>query len=92
MTDRYTLRETIFDLLHKERERQDAKWSFPQEHSIAEWITILAEEFGEAAMEANELHFRGERRAEFETELIQVAAVCVSILEHMNRAQEEELL
>lgn len=66
-----------------ERVRQDKKWGFPQTRTIAEWIMILAEEFGEASQEANEVHFRDKETGELEDELIQTAAVIVSMLEHM---------
>ena len=69
-----------------ERDRQDAKWGFPQENTYCEWSSILAEETGELAKELNELNFgRGsvDRMAE---EAVQVAAVVLSILEHQEIA------
>lgn len=69
-----------------ERDRQDAKWGFPQENTYCEWSSILAEETGELAKELNELNFgRGsvDRMAE---EAVQVAAVALSILEHQEIA------
>ena len=75
--------QDIFDLIHAERLRQDKLWGFPQCNNIAEWGIILAEEFGEAIKEINELHFNNGNYNKVETELIQLAAVCVSIIEHI---------
>lgn len=36
-----------------ERDRQDAKWGYPQENTYCEWSSILAEEAGELAKELN---------------------------------------
>ena len=38
----------LLDEVRSERERQEAKWG-PQTHDRSWWLTILAEEFGEAA-------------------------------------------
>jgi NTP pyrophosphatase (non-canonical NTP hydrolase) len=83
------LREHYLQAIRDERTRQDRKWGFPQHRSTAEWMTILAEEVGEVAMEANEVHFRARDRSELVTELVQVAAVCVSWLEHMSEGEVE---
>jgi NTP pyrophosphatase (non-canonical NTP hydrolase) len=40
-----------------ERARQDEKFGDQSAHSPVEWISILTEEVGEAAREANDLHF-----------------------------------
>lgn len=81
--------ERILTEITKERLRQNQKWGFPQYRTTAEWCTILAEEFGEVSMEANECHFRAKDSAELEVELIQVAAVCVSWLEHIRAGAVE---
>lgn len=47
----------IFRDIFHERMMQDSKWGV-QDHSQMVWLGILAEEFGEAAKEVNELHFR----------------------------------
>lgn len=85
-------REVIFDKIALERIRQDGKWG-EQNHSPIEWIAILGEEFGEVSKEALELWFgRWEtpevysaKVALYEKELIQVAAVAVSMLECLYR-------
>jgi len=84
-----------------ERLRQDAKWGV-QNHSQMIWLGILAEEFGEAAKEINELHFRPgdavhidnsheckpHRIERVRAELIQVAAVAVAMVESLDRRGE----
>ena len=73
------LREVEF-----ERKLQDKKWG-EQNHPQMDWLGILAEEFGEAAKECNEFHFRQIRRIELREELIQVAAVAVAMIESLDR-------
>lgn len=48
---------SVLNEVGDERFRQDKKWGV-QNHSQMVWLGILAEEFGEAAKEVNELHFR----------------------------------
>lgn len=74
----------------RERQRQDAKWG-AQRHSWPEWMTILMEEIGEAAMAANQLYWSsggGKRIAPLRKELIQSAAVIVAIVEHIDELME----
>lgn len=73
-----------------ERCRQDIKWG-PQDHNQMIWLGILAEEFGEAAKECNEFYFRDTTEGRFQTlrhELIQTAAVCVAMIESLDRNGE----
>ena len=73
-----------------ERKRQDEKWG-QQNHNPCEWIAILGEEFGEASKEALEAHFnypgesKEDRLLRYRKELIQVAAVAVSMIESVDR-------
>lgn len=65
----------------EERSRQDAKWG-EQNHSPLKWMLILMEEVGEASkaiLERNE--------AQYEREMIQIAAVAVAALESNRRAK-----
>lgn len=73
-------------LTHIELERsfQDHKWGV-QDRPPLEWALILAEEFGEVAKEANEVHFRGKSPENYIEELIQTAAVCVAAIESYYR-------
>lgn len=74
-------RKLIFQQIESERIRQNEKWG-EQNHKPIEWIGILTEEVGEVAKEATEYHFGtvGDL-SNYRTELIQVAAVAVSMIE-----------
>lgn len=69
----------IFYDIHDERVRQNELWG-EQNHDAPYWYTILAEEVGEVArsiLEKDEKNYR--------EELIQVAAVCVAMVEAYDR-------
>ena len=71
-----------------EREAQTVRWGV-QRHSWPEWLTILTEEVGEAASAANHAWWSpgsdGEDRlTPLRDELVQVAAVAVAIIEHID--------
>lgn len=77
----------IYSEIKDERVRQTRKWGI-QHRSPCEWVSILAEEVGEAADEANAIQFADEYPGEFAPdkaalvdELIQVAAVAVQAIE-----------
>jgi NTP pyrophosphatase (non-canonical NTP hydrolase) len=84
--------EKLNDILSEianERVRQNAKWG-EQNHSPIEWIAILGEEYGEAAKEALENHFKYPNNtglANYRKELIQVAAVAVQMIECLDRTE-----
>jgi NTP pyrophosphatase (non-canonical NTP hydrolase) len=67
-----------------EQARQLVKWG-EQNHTQMVWLGILAEEFGEVAKEVNELHFRVGNIENLKNELIQTAAVAVSMYESLER-------
>jgi len=67
-----------------ERRLQNQKWG-TQNHPQVEWLAILAEEFGEVAKEVNEVHFRQKDYAHLREELLQTAAVCVAMIESLDR-------
>ena len=81
-----------------ERNRQNKKFG-TQNHSPIEWIAILTEEVGEAAKEALELHFKSgggnaqpdstdwhsEKTKLYRAEMVQVAAVALSMIECIDR-------
>lgn len=82
--------DKVLERVRNERMRQLGKWG-PQVHTPAEWVSIAAEELGEAAERANksvgsnvepdanpELQLLGMVR-----ELVQVAAVCVAACEDL---------
>ena len=79
------------DLVLAERASQEAKWGV-QRISWPEWMTVLMEEVGEAAQVANEVHWRGDRQSltldDLRDELVQVAAVAVAMIEHIEEVGE----
>lgn len=79
--------KAVLDEVLAERSKQDTKWGM-QNHGVMGWILIEAEEFGEAAKEANEVHFRGKDPAAYRAELIQVAAVAVAAIEALDRGHK----
>ena len=86
-----------------ERQKQDEKWG-EQNHNPIEWSAILTEECGEVAKEALEYHFytkknkassdsfvwKKEKLVKYRTELIQVAAVALAMLESLDRNELSE--
>lgn len=78
-----TIRETFFDMVNKERTRQDKKHGNggPQRHTLPDWNMILAEEKGERIKEENEIHFRDKPIGDCLKELVHEAAVALAIYE-----------
>ena len=83
------IRREIWQNINIERTRQDEKWGFPQINTLPEWGIILGEEFGEATTEINEIHFRNKDINQLITELTQVAAVAVAIIEHITSEESK---
>ncbi len=88
---------SVLEEVLQERIKQDMKWGFPQPAmaDLAHAMTILGEEYGEACKATVEYlavkgrqskgsAARSARWAEIRAELIQTAAVAVSIIEHMD--------
>lgn len=72
-----------------ERMRQDDKWGIVS-RSPLEWLAIIAEEFGEVAMEVTQGCVppeSGLNRPAYRKELIQLAACCVSAVEDLDYGQ-----
>ena len=88
----------ILDNIQKERQRQIEKWG-DQNHSYPKWISILTEEVGEAAKEANDYEYLldkinnptfdsvllNQTLINLREELVQVAAVAVQIIEKIDK-------
>lgn len=88
----------ILEEIKTERERQNKKFG-PQNHSPIIWMPILTEEVGEASKEALEYHFKYKPKAggectpeiqqarlmRYRKELIEVAAVDVSMIQSLER-------
>lgn len=76
----------ILEDVNKEIKRQDDLWG-EQNHSYAEWMAILGEEYGEVCREVSEIRMaKGLSRMveavdRLDEELVQVIAVCFRILE-----------
>lgn len=86
------------DKVQAERIRQDKLWG-EQNHALERWYTILGEEFGEVGKEICELGYaetseykkglKAYHTNQLKEELVQVAAVCVAILECIERTSAE---
>jgi len=78
---------TIYEEIYQERQRQLDRWGF-QNHKPIEWLSILMEEVGEVSHEALENHFTDfyppHSLDDYRKELIQVAAVCVAMIESLD--------
>jgi hypothetical protein len=68
-----------------ERVAQNAKWGI-QNHQPPMWVAILGEEFGEVCKEVCD---ENTDQPNYRIELIQVAAVAVSMIECYDRQQME---
>ena len=75
---------SVLNEVDEERRKQDKKWG-EQNHSPADWLMILGEEFGEAAKAALEAKFGQGSLRQYRNELIQVAAVAVAMIECFDR-------
>lgn len=86
-------RESIFAEIINERENQDLKWGEQNHHPMI-WLGILGEEFGEVCQAATDAFMQGRTKPveydEYRSELIQVAAVAVSMIECLDRNKYQE--
>lgn len=73
-------RRRVFLDVSRERDEQTKKFG-EQRHAPLTWMAILGEEVGEANRSALHDRFGGEAAGTLRTELVQVAAVAVAILE-----------
>jgi NTP pyrophosphatase (non-canonical NTP hydrolase) len=70
-------RSEIFNLINKERDKQDKKWgALPRCLSDVIWLTILIEEVGECAQAVLKQDW-----GNLKVEIIQVATVAIAWLE-----------
>lgn len=82
--------KAVLGEVENERIRQNKKWGL-QNHNPVEWIAILAEEVGEAAKEAVDMHLENINRVkQYRKEVIQAAAVAVQMVESLDRQLEEK--
>lgn len=68
-------------LILQERTRQDKKWGTDDNHEPEVWLAILIEEVGELAECILHKRFGGPEAKNLKTELVQVAAVAMKMLE-----------
>lgn len=86
-TDQGQAVEAILQKIATERRRTVTKFGV-QDRTPGEWLCILMEEVGEASqviVEIDVLKTNKFTKKDYETELIQVAAVVVNALENLNR-------
>ena len=96
-------RRIIVEKIMSERDRQNGKFG-EQNHEPTFWVSIITEEIGEAAKEANDyqlnlmdIHSEFDPVADMQNiirlrdELIQVAAVAVNAIESIERNEIKEL-
>ncbi len=78
-------RNDALKMVIAERERQDKKWGYPQNNTPFEWLSILTEEVGESAQALNDALLSANKKdlSRVIEEMVQVAAVAVSIVEHL---------
>lgn len=84
-----TARANIYMQLDAERTRQDAKFG-EQNEPLYVWLAIIGEEFGEVCQAALHSQFGGKAAGTERAELIQLAAVCVSALEAIDRRDDRD--
>lgn len=83
-------KESIFKEIREERNRQDRKWG-EQKHKPIEWVALLTEEVGEVAKEAADCYFNNKKEEpitilkRYRDEVIQVAALAVSMIESLDK-------
>jgi len=70
---------TVLSQILDRRKLQNEKWGYPQYHTIEGWLAILVEEVGEVAEAILE-----KNPSDIRDELIDVAAVAVAAIEHMD--------
>lgn len=80
----HQIRHNIYCDISDERERQNRKWGGVQDLPAYTYLAVAAEEFGEAAQAALHDEFGGGHAGTLRTELVQLAAVIVQWLEHID--------
>lgn len=79
---------SVLSEVQEERRRQDAIWG-EQNHTPIEWLPILGEEHGEVCKAVCEAYFSGYESTgnweNYRTELIELAAVAVAMVECLDR-------
>lgn len=79
-------RDSVFRKVTEERNKQDAKWGYPQNNSPFEWISILGEEFGKLAQATNDAYLGKKPTndlAKIQKYAVQLASVAIALVEHL---------
>ena len=85
--------EYWLDQIKKERIRQDEKWG-EQNHHPLQWFSIIGKEYGEMCKAFNEYDLDNDfnRLEDMQRETIQIAAVCVAMLQCIGRQGEKGMM
>ena len=78
-----TILNRILTEVQQRRAQQDEKWGYPQVHTLQDWFCILGEEVGEAAKAIIE-------HQDVRSEILDVAAVAVAIIQHIDADETED--
>jgi hypothetical protein len=82
------IQKQAFEIVRKERDRQDSKWG-EQNHFVDKWTGIIGEEFGELCEAINETVFdNGSDKGGYENmmkEASHVAATAIGLMECLLR-------
>lgn len=84
MSEQTDATDAALKVVAEERQRQFEKWG-DQRHDIFRWLAILGEEVGEANTAALHAEFGGPEAENLRKEFVQVAAVAVQVIEHIDR-------
>lgn len=79
----------VFERVISEVKRQVEKWGV-QDHDGYKWYSVLGEEVGEVGKELNDAFHRPLDYGKLEEELVQVMAVCFSMIESLRRGRVDE--
>lgn len=85
-------KQQILNLILDEIIRQDEKWGKDRILNNLEWLSILAEEFGEVSKEVVELNTNlntSNKNDNLKNELIQVAAVCIQFYNSISLSEQK---
>ena len=81
---------SVLDAVGRERARQHDRWGV-QRLDWPVWLAVLTEEVGVSAQAALEIHIDPTASLDhLREELVQVAAVAVAIIEHIDEVQRDE--
>ena len=75
--------KTILSEIEAERIRQKEVWKNYSVKNLIEYLPVLVEEVGEVSKEIHDNFYLGKHLDDCRTELIQVAAVCVGMIEKL---------